>query len=65
MELGKPNWLTSKELIESYGLKISRGNEARAAKRIVKDFDLPWYREGNRWKTTDPNLMAMLRKETE
>lgn len=61
LKLGARTWLSSKELIGLYGLKATHQNSSRVAQRIVKDYNLPWYREtAKKWRTSDPAIMAML-----
>ena len=62
MQLPQKNWLTSQELIALYGVEASYSNAAKAARRLMQDHDIPWELVGKKWRTSDPNLMAMLQK---
>lgn len=44
------NWLTSQELTAKYGFKGSYNNASRLAKRIVKDYRVPYYLDGRKWR---------------
>lgn len=60
LQLGHKKWLSSQELTSVYGRDISYANAARAARRMVDDYNLPWYRVGNKWYTTSPEVSEAL-----
>lgn len=55
--------LTSTELLAVYGMTASYFNATRVATRIVKDYRLPWTREGNTWYTDDLFLWDKIRSQ--
>lgn len=48
--LPKRNWLTSQELIAMYGVVVGYSQASRAAQRLVRDYNIPWYRDGRKWR---------------
>lgn len=58
------NWLTSQELAAKYGFEVTYGNASRTAKRIVKDYGLPYYLDGRKWRSYEVAASFGIREES-
>lgn len=48
--MSKQSWLTSQELCAKYGLSVTYKNASRAARTLVAQNNMPYYRVGYKWR---------------